>query len=136
MSKSYSELIAIPKFIDRVRYLKLNGEVGFSSPEVHRWLHQIFYHTAEWKAIRDKVIIRDNGFDLAHPDHPIDGRIIIHHINQITKKDILERSNNLFDIENLISVSHLTHNAIHYSDETLLPEDYVGRTPDDTCLWR
>lgn len=135
-NKSYSELITIPKFSDRVRYLKLDGHVGFENSEVYRWLHQKFYHTAEWKQLRNQIIIRDGGLDLAHPDRPITGRVLIHHINQITKEDILDRSYALFDPENLISVSHITHNAIHYGDESLLPDDYVERTPNDTCPWK
>lgn len=136
MSKSYSELILIDKFSERYNYLKLEGAVGFDDPEVTRWLHQRFYHTAEWKAIRDKIIIRDCGFDLAHPDHPITGRVIIHHINPIKIEDIKSRSNKLFDPENLISVSHFMHNAIHYGDPNFIPvDDYVERTPGDTTLW-
>lgn len=135
-NKSYSELITIPKFLDRVRYLKLNGHVGFESEEVYRWLHQKFYHTPEWKQLRNQIVIRDGGFDLAHPERPITGRVLIHHINQITKEDILERSYKLFDPENLISVSHITHNAIHYGDENLLPEDFTERSPNDTCPWK
>ena len=135
-NKSYTELIQIPDFLDRIRYLKLNGHVGFDSQEVYRYLHQLFYHTAEWKHVRDKIIVRDGGFDLAHPDRPICGRVIIHHLNQITKQDILDRSYKLLDPENLVSVSHLTHNAIHYGDESILPGEYVERKPNDTCPWK
>lgn len=135
-NKSYSELITIPGFLDRVRYLKLEGHVGFESSEVYRWLHQKFYHTPEWKQLRNQIVVRDCGFDLAHPDRPIIGRVLIHHINQITKQDILDRSYKLFDPENLISVSHITHNAIHYGDENLLPEDFTERSPNDTCPWK
>lgn len=135
MIKTYSDLSNLKTFLERFNYLKLEGQVGFNDPEVNRWLHQIFYHTKEWKETRTKIVMRDNGFDLGAPDRPILGRILIHHIEPITKQDILDRSAKLFDPENLISTSHVTHNAIHYSDENLLSKDFVERTPGDTKLW-
>lgn len=134
--KTYSELIQIPGYIERFNYLKLDGKVGELNLEVHRWLNQHFYHTAEWRRFRDQIIVRDMGYDLAHSDRPIFGRIIIHHINPITAKDVIDRSGVLFDPENAISVSHITHNAIHYGDENLLPHEFVERKPNDTCLWK
>lgn len=134
--KTYSELITYPDYISRFNYLKLNGQAFDMNLEVHRWLNQRFYHTPEWKQARNAVIIRDGGFDLACPDRPIMGRPIIHHLNPITKDDVINRNPIIFDPENLILVSHTTHNAIHYGDENLLIKDPVVRAPGDTCLWR
>lgn len=133
--KGYSELIHIKSFKDRFRYLKLNGSPGQDDPEVQRWLHQYFYHTPEWREVRNKVLMRDEGKDLGISDRPIFGRLIVHHINPITKEDIINRSPKLFDLDNLITVSHITHNAIHYGNEDTIVSDSVERKPGDTTLW-
>lgn len=122
-------------FSERFKYLELNGVCGQEDPEVQRWLHQYFYRTPEWKSVRNKVLLRDQGRDLACEDRPIGGRLIVHHINPITKQDILDRSEKLFDPENLITVSHITHNAIHYGDDTTVVPDFTERKPGDTKLW-
>lgn len=134
--KSYSELVEIPTFKERFRYLMLRGAVGEMTFNGHRYLNQRLYQCPEWKSIRRRVIIRDNGYDLGCEDHPIHGRILVHHINPITVTDIVERDPCVFDLENLICVSHDTHNAIHYSDEDLLPDQLVERKRNDTCPWR
>lgn len=135
-TKSYSELIKLGTFEERFEYLKLNGRVGESTFGYDRYLNQLFYTTAEWKAARNLVIIRDNGCDLGIDDRIIGGRIFIHHINPITKEDILNRHQKLFDPENLICVSKLTHDAIHYGDENLLIKAPIERSKNDTCPWR
>lgn len=135
-TKSYSELIKLETFEERFEYLKLNGRVGESTFGYDRYLNQLFYTTAEWKAARNLVIIRDNGCDLGIDDRIIGGRIFIHHINPITKEDILNRHPKLFDPENLICVSKLTHDAIHYGDENLLIKAPIERSKNDTCPWR
>lgn len=135
-TKSYSELIKLETFEERFEYLKLNGRVGESTFGYDRYLNQLFYTTAEWKAARNLVIIRDNGCDLGIDDRNIGGRIFIHHINPITKEDILNRHPKLFDPENLICVSKLTHDAIHYGDENLLIKAPIERSKNDTCPWR
>lgn len=132
---TYSDLIAIPSFIDRYRYLRLGGKVGDETFGHKRYLNQILYQTPEWVTIRRKVISRDNGFDLAHEDFPINGRIYVHHINPITPQQIIDRDPFIFDLENLISVSNPTHEAIHYSNEKLLPLAPPERFPGDTKLW-
>lgn len=134
--RTYSELIKLPTFKERYRYLKMNGMVGEETFGFDRWLNQAFYKSKEWLAIRDHVIFRDNGCDLAMPDREIHGRVLIHHMNPITKRDILDRSEFLLNPEYLICVTKITHDAIHYSDESLLYEDFVGRTMNDTCPWK
>ena len=134
--KSYSELIRIPSFEERFQYLRINGIVGEETFGCDRYLNQIFYKSEEWKRIRRRVIIRDNGCDLAWDEYEIKGILIIHHINPITKEDILDRSSKLFDLENLICTSVNTHKAIHYGNEEMLPKKIVERTMNDTCPWK
>lgn len=134
--KTYSELISLPTFQERYRYLKLRGNVGVDTFGFDRHLNQNFYRSTEWKRIRDHVIVRDNGCDLGILDRMIPGRILIHHMNPITEKDIIHGSEFLMDPEFLICVSHITHNAIHYGDESLLIPEPVVRTKNDTCPWK
>lgn len=134
--KSYSELIALPTFIERYRYLQLGGRVGEETFGFDRWLNQKFYKDPEWLSVRNKVIIRDNGCDLGMEGHEIYGKILVHHINPITKEDILCRSRTLFDPENLICTIKNTHDAIHYGDESLLIIAPTIRTKNDTCPWK
>lgn len=135
-TRTYREASQIPDFIDRFNYLKLNGLPGEMNEEVDRALNQYFYHTPEWRKVRREVIIRDNGCDLGVKGRMIVGRNEVHHIEPITKEDVLNRSPKLFDLDNLILVSHDTHNAIHYGTDELLQKDYVERTPGDTCPWK
>ena len=135
--RTYSELITIPTFIERFRYLKLNGRIGEETFGFDRWLNQHFYNTPEWKEIRREVILRDEACDLAFPDRPAAGRVVIHHMNPITEKDIVNRSEILLDPEYLITCMISTHNAIHYGDETLLMDDKpIVRRANDQCPWR
>lgn len=134
--KTYSDLIKYCRFIDRFNYLKLDGVVGEPIFGDARYLNQMFYQSNTWKRIRDKIIVRDNGCDLGVNGYQINGRIYIHHINPITKDDILNSSFNLIDPNNLISVSFDTHNAITYGDNNLLSLGPIERTKNDTCPWR
>lgn len=134
--RTYSELITLPTFEERYQYLRLNGRVGEETFGFDRWLNQKFYKDPEWLRIRDEVIIRDNGCDLAIPDREIYSRILIHHMNPITKDDILQRSKYLLDPEYLICTIKNTHDAIHYGDENLLVKGPIERKPNDTCPWR
>lgn len=134
--KCYSELITIPTFIERYRYLKIGGRVGADTFGHDRYLNQILYHSGEWLDFRDEIIIRDNGCDLAHPEFEIHDRILIHHINPITVEDVLKRDPKIFDPENVISTVLNTHNAIHYGDESRLMLLPITRTKNDTCPWR
>lgn len=135
MIRTYSELISLPTFRERYNYLKLNGQVGIATFGFDRYMNQAFYTSEEWQTLRNDIIIRDFGCDLGILGREIQGRILIHHINPITQDDILERSDMLMNPEYLISVSHKTHNAIHYGDESLLNFGPVVRRPNDTSPW-
>lgn len=135
--KTYSELIALPTFIDRYRYLRLNGRVGEETFGFDRIINQFLYQRSQrWKSVRDQVIIRDNGCDLAAEGHEIYGKILVHHMNPITLADIERESEFVFDPEYLISTTLNTHNAIHYGDESLLITAPIERRKNDTCPWR
>lgn len=135
--KTYSELITFPTFEERFEYLQLSdGCVGEDTFGYDRYLNQGFYRSREWKRLRDELIIRDNGCDLGVEGYEIRGRIIIHHLNPITKNDILRQTDYLTNPEYLICTAHNTHNAIHYGDENLLIKGPVERTKHDTCPWR
>lgn len=133
--KTYSELITIPDFIDRFRYLKMTGEVGVSTFGFDRYLNQQFYKSNEWKQLRSYIIVRDQGLDLGVDGYEIGGTVIVHHMNPIDLGDLRYRSKHLLDPEFLISTQINTHNAIHYGDETLLISEPIERRPDDTKLW-
>lgn len=134
--KRYSELITFPTFEERFRYLKLDGKVGEDTFGFDRYLNQVFYRSQKWKSIRDYVIVRDNGCDLAMEGYEIHGRILIHHMNPISLRDLETESEFLLDPEYLITTVHNTHNAIHYGDESLLFTVPVERTKNDTCPWK
>ena len=136
MVRTYSELITLPTFEERYRYLKIGGTVGEETFGFDRYLNQSFYKSKEWLRIRDHVIIRDQGCDLAMIDREIRGKILIHHMNPITKEDIVRRSKYLLDPEYLICTVKNTHDAIHYGDESLLIKAPIERQKNDTCPWR
>lgn len=134
--KCYSELALLPTFQARYQYLRLNGEVGKETFGFDRYMNQFFYHSPEWRRVRDLVITRDEGCDLGIPGREIFGRIIIHHLNPIRPEDIRNRSEILLDPEYLITTIHDTHLAIHYGDDHLLLQEPVVRRPNDTCPWK
>lgn len=134
--RTYSELIKLPTFEERFQYLKLNGDVGVETFGFDRYLNQAFYSSDEWKSIRNQVIIRDNGCDLGIEGREIYKRIIIHHMNPITKEDLLYRTEYLLNPEYMICTMKNTHDAIHYGDENLLFKEPIERKPNDTCPWR
>lgn len=134
--KTYSELITFSTFEDRFEYLQLKGIVGQETFGFDRYLNQILYNSKEWKHLRNKIIVRDNGCDLALEGFEIYGRILIHHINPITIDDVIKRRGIVFDPENLICVTHNTHNAIHYGDKSLLITGPIERRANDTCPWK
>lgn len=136
MSKCYSELMSLPTFIERYRYLKLNGIVGEDTFGFKRWLNQVLYTSSDWKSFRREIVRRDSGCDLAVRGFEVYGPAIIHHIVPITYEDVLNRSKCLFDPENVILTQLGTHNAIHYGDESLLNIALIERTPNDTCPWK
>lgn len=134
--KSYTELIKIPTFGDRLKYLSTAQKVGGSTFGDNRPLNQMLYHDPEWKRIRKYVISRDRGCDMGLEEFPIMDRIYIHHINPITEEDILNRSSKIFDMDNLISVSFDTHQLIHYGVSDLQHKAPIERSKNDTCPWR
>lgn len=136
--KTYSELIAIPTFEERFKYLQLNGSVGKDTFGYDRYLNQVLYSSKEWKSFKNEIIVRDNACDLACGDYELNKRmrITVHHINPITVDDILNRDPKVFDPENVITTCHNTHMAIHYGDERLLILAPVERKRHDTCPWK
>ena len=134
--RTYSELIAIPPFEERFKYLQLNGNVGAETFGYDRVFNQRFYSSLEWKRLRDEIIFRDNGCDLGILDRRIMGKIFIHHMNPIMLEDIRESSEFLLNPEYLICMSFETHNAIHYGDENQLFKAPIERKQYDTCPWR
>ena len=133
--KTYSDLIAYKTFEDRFNYLKEDGRVGDDTFGYDRYLNQRFYQSVLWHRIRNEVICRDCGNDLGLDGYPIYGRIIIHHLNPLTEEDIIEQTPFLTDPEYLICSAFETHNAIHYSDESILIKEPIIRKPGDTTLW-
>ena len=133
--RTYRELSRLQTFEERFKYLSSRGEVGKDTFGFDRYLNQQFYRSVEWRQTRNRVIVRDGGYDMGHEEYPISGRVIIHHINPLTPNDIKHSSDSLFNMDNLISVSHDTHNAIHYGDGSLLRKTFVERRPNDTKLW-
>ena len=136
MIRTYSELRKLNTFKERYDYLRLYGRVGKETFGFDRYLNQIIYKLPEWKSVRDKVIVRDCGCDLGMEGYAIGEKILVHHMNPITMDDIINHSQDIFNPEYLICVSHQTHNAIHYGDESQLILDPIERSPNDTCPWK
>lgn len=136
MIKTYSELIRFKTLEERYRYLRIGGRVGEETFGFDRWMNQIFYKDPRWRDIRDEVITRDNGCDLGLEGYDIHGKIFVHHMNPVTKDDILYNFDSLLNPEFLISTSKRTHDAIHYGNEDLLPQSPIVRTRNDTCPWK
>lgn len=134
--RTYSELIRLKTFEERFEYLKLDGTVGESTFGFDRYLNQMFYTSIEWRNFRRDIILRDNGCDLAIPGLDIVGKIFIHHLNLLTKEDILNQTEYLMNPEFVVCASKLTHDAIHYGDSNLLPKGPIERKRNDTCPWR
>ena len=135
-TRTYSDLILLPTFLERYRYLRLGGNVGLETFGHNRYLNQILYTSDRWRSFRDKIIIRDNGCDLGMEGFEIYDRILVHHINPITVEDVLNENQKVFDPDNVISTSHNTHQAIHYGDENLLITEPVELFRNDTCPWK
>ena len=136
MIRTYSELRKLNTFKERYDYLRLYGRVGKETFGFDRYLNQIIYKLPEWKSVRDKIIVRDCGCDLGMEGYEIGEKILVHHMNPITMDDIINHSQDIFNPEYLICVSHQTHNAIHYGDESQLILDPIERSPNDTCPWK
>ena len=135
--RTYTELNKLKTFEERFEYLKLDNVVGEETFGFDRWLNQQFYKSKEWRRIRDNVIARDCGCDLGAPDHEIiDERILVHHINPITKEDIINNTDFLLNPEYLITTINNTHQAIHYGNDEMLVKAPVTRYKNDQCPWR
>lgn len=139
--KTYSQLVSYPTFGERLNYLKLFGKIGETTFGFDRYLNQKFYSSSEWTNVRNYIIARDNGCDLGVPGFEIQGHIYIHHLNPITLNDLDESTKYLLDPEYLISVSYLTHTAIHYGNnitEKDICKKYIiiPRSKNDTCPWK
>jgi hypothetical protein len=137
--KTYSELIKLKDYADRLEYLLLYSQVGDPTFGRDRILNQTFYSSPEWKRFRRQIIIRDHGCDLAHEDFPVtqSTKLLIHHINPITIDDIQHRSARLMDPENVVCVTFETHQAIHFANKDLiLMQNPIERIPNDTIPWR
>lgn len=137
MIKTYSELCRFKTFEERYNYLKLSNSIGVPTFGFDRYLNQAFYTSPEWKHVRNEVIIRDNGCDLGIEGFEIHSKIIVHHMNPISEFDIEKRLNDILNPEFLICVSHKTHNAIHFSNDDLIPKLVITeRKPNDMIPWR
>lgn len=134
--RTYTELMKLKTFEERYRYLKLTARVGEETFGFDRYLNQQFYHSQEWKSIRNEIIIRDSACDLGIIGREMSKGIIIHHMNPITKDDLIHQTDFLLNPDYLICTSKKTHSAIHYGDESLLFDGLTERTKDDTCPWR
>lgn len=132
----YSELKRLKTFKERYEYLRLGGRIGESTFGFERFLNQALYTSQRWKLLRHQIIVRDNGCDLGVEGYEIADKIIIHHMNPLTRDQMREPDESMFDPEYLICVSQRTHNAIHYGDANLLPQPIVERRPNDTCPWK
>lgn len=136
MIRRYSELIRLKTFKERFEYLRIGGLVGESVFSFERYLNQALYTSQKWRLLRNKILVRDNGLDLGVPGHEIFGKIIVHHMNPLTREQFHEPDESMFDPEFLICVSEMTHRAIHYGDINLLNRGPAERRPNDTCPWK
>lgn len=134
--RTYTELSRLHTFEDRFDYLFLRGRVGESTFGFDRYINQEFYRSVQWKQVRDRVIVRDNGCDLGMEGYEIYDKIIIHHMNPMQAEDIIHADDAILDPEYLIAVTHRTHQAIHYGDRSMIRQPLVPRRPGDTNLWR
>lgn len=133
--RSYSELMKLGTYHERLKYLLCHGVIGGETFGDNRYFNQAFYQSPEWKRARREAISRDNGRDLGIEGLEIRGRLYVHHLNPITLEDIVNGNPALVDPENLICCSYETHKEIHYGSEKA-HEEYVPRTPDDTSPWK
>lgn len=134
--RSYRELLQFSTFEERYNYLRLNGKVGIDTFGFDRWVNQRLYKSLEWKQLRNKIIVRDEGCDLGILTMPCFGRAVVHHINPITEEELVYGDDSVFDLNNLILCSLETHNAIHYGNPNNLRQDAIERRPNDTCPWK
>lgn len=136
MKRCYNELIRLPTFADRLKYLQTSQLIGERTFGGDRYINQRFYSSKEWRDLRYKIMLRDNGYDLAMDGYPVGDRPRIHHINPITIDQLKHGDDSIFSFENLILCSYDTHQAIHYGNEKSIPQPLTERKPYDTCPWK
>ena len=134
--RTYSELVTLPTFKERFDYLNLHGKVGEETFGYDRYFNQRFYTSKEWRDFRNFIIARDLGCDRGCKDHPIHGRIVVHHLNPISVADIENSTDYLLNPEYAICISSETHEAVHYGDYTKIDRELHERKQNDTCPWR
>lgn len=134
--RTYQELSRFATIQERYEYLRLDADVGCVTFGSARFKNQWFYRSREWRDVRNAIIYRDGGCDLGVAGFDIQSRGTVHHINPITEMDLEDRSPKLLDPNNLILCTHQTHNAIHYGDARMLPQEHVERFEGDTVPWR
>ena len=134
--RTYTELIQLKTFKERYDYLRLGGIVGQNTFGFDRYLNQRFYKSPEWQQIRRDVIIRDEGRDLAMEGYELHGNIYVHHMNPVSIQDLVDVNEWILNPEYLVCASKRTHDAIHFGDESLLPELPKERTLNDMCPWK
>ena len=134
--KSWDELSKLKTFDERVDYLRTYSTVGEATFGYDRWLNQKFYRGKEYRALRDYIVDKQNGWDLGVEGYPLPEVFILHHMNPITLDDIINGSEFAWDPKYLVCVSPWTHNAIHYKKEKGRMPLIAERSPNDTTLWR
>lgn len=134
--RTYSELIKLSTIQERFDYLVLNGKVAEDTFGAERYLNQSFYHSYEWRKLRNDIILRDNGCDLAVPGFEIQGFIYVHHMNPLSLADLKGDFTRALNPEFLICCSYNTHQAITYGLPDLLPHPPIERRPNDEIPWK
>jgi hypothetical protein len=132
--RTYNELRNLKTFDERFEYLKLNGRVSDLTFGFDRYLNQVFYKSPIWLKRRDEIIVRDLGCDLGLDGYEIYKKIIIHHMNPISRDDLLNDTDYLLNPNYLITTCLNTHNAIHYGNRS--PNILTERRKGDTCPWK
>ena len=135
MSKTYNRLMLFEEFDERLQYLKLQIGVGERLLGHHRYIMQQFYKTAAWRQTRDIIIIRDRACDLGFEGYDIFDMVLVHHIDPITIKDVMNDHPKLYDPNNLICMTLRTHNYVHYG-KTIYNDDIIERSANDMTPWR
>lgn len=134
-TRCYRELQHLSTFEERFEYLNLRGQVGKDTFGFDRWINQKFYTSREWRRVREAVIVRDFGCDLGIRDREIHSDLLIHHMNPVTKDQLMNNADEALDIEFLVCTTKVTHNAIHYGTSNSLRSLPPNRQPGDTKLW-
>lgn len=134
--RTYSELITLPTFEERFQYLKLSGHIGRETFGAERFLNQSFYHSKEWKQLRNEIFVRDLGCDLACKGYDILGIYHVHHMNPFSIEDLEQNIELVMNPEYLITTSSDTHKRITYGVDSFAPRLSMERSKYDTCPWR